>query len=317
LAVPLFHITALGVVFLWSIPSGTQLFMQRKWDAGAALKVIQKEGISRFTGVPTMVRDMLEHPEFSAEAVKTIKNMSAGGAPVPPSQVAKMHEKTGQASSSQGYGLTETHVVCFNKGVDYMKHPTSCGKPVPLFVQVKVQDPDTKQWVKDGERGELCIKSAMNMRCYNNRPEDTAKAIDKEGFFHSGDIAKIEGGMVYILDRLKDLIIRGGENIDCSEVEAALYSHPAVRECSVFGIPDERLGEVVGCAIYWQGDKAPTTAEISAHAASSLAKFKVPLAEHIFLHTEALPKGATGKLDKKGLRDTYKDANKGPPASKL
>merc|ERR1711933_436649 len=112
------------------------------------------------------------------------------------------------------------------------------------------------------------------MKCYNNRPEDTKKAIDSEGYFHTGDIAKMEGGFVYILDRLKDIIIRGGENIDCSEVEAALYSHPAVRECSVFGLPDARLGEVVGAAIWLQGDA--TAADISQHCAGKLAKFKVP-----------------------------------------
>merc|ERR1719157_191540 len=108
---------------------------------------------------------------------------------------------------------------------------------------------------------------------YHNRPEDTAKALDKEGWFHSGDVAKMEGGFVYILDRLKDIIIRGGENIDCSEVEAAIYSHPAVRECSVFGLPDERLGEVVGAAVWCTGDVQ--AAELSAHAAKHLSKFKI------------------------------------------
>ena len=141
------------------------------------------------------------------------------------------------------------------------------------------------------------------MKCYYNRPEDTAKAIDKDGFFHSGDIGKIEGGFLYILDRMKDLIIRGGENIDCSEVEAAISSHPAVRECSVFGLPDARLGEVVGAAVYITED---TTAEsIVATVTESLAKFKVPLAINVFLLKEELPKGATGKIDKKGMRAAY------------
>merc|ERR1712217_955684 len=142
------------------------------------------------------------------------------------------------------------------------------------------------------------------MKGYNNREEDTAKVIDSEGFFHTGDIGKIEGGFVYILDRLKDIIIRGGENIDCSEVEAVLYIHPSVRECSVFGLPDARLGEVVGVAVWPQGPL--TASELSAHAASGkLAKFKVPLQEHIFILEEELPKGATGKIDKKGLREKY------------
>merc|ERR1712217_553422 len=178
----------------------------------------------------------------------------------------------------------------------------------------KIKDPATNANLAEGQRGELCIKSVFNMKCYNNRPEDTKKAIDSEGYFHTGDVAKIEGGFVYILDRLKDIIIRGGENIDCSEAEAVLYSHPAVRECSVFGLPDERLGEVVGVAIYPQ---APVTAaELTAHAASGqLAKFKVPLQEHIFLRNEELPKGATGKIDKKGMREMYAGQMAGPPAS--
>merc|ERR1712217_154000 len=179
----------------------------------------------------------------------------------------------------------------------------------------KIKDPATNANLAEGQRGELCIKSVFNMKCYNNRPEDTKKAIDSEGYFHTGDVAKIEGGFVYILDRLKDIIIRGGENVDCSEVEAALYSHPAVRECSVFGLPDERLGEVVGAAIWLQGDA--TAADICQHCAGKLAKFKVPEAQNIFFHSEELPKGPTGKLDKKGLREKYAASIKGAPMSKM
>jgi len=316
LATPLFHITALMNTFLHSIPGGIQIIMLRKWDAGKALDLIENLKATRFVGVPTMVRDMLEHPDFRAERVKTMKQFAAGGAPVPPSQVAKLRAATKGTTSAQGYGLTETAGgVIVNRGIDYLKHPTSCGKPIPFIVEAAILDPATNKPVAPGQRGELCIRSAVNMVRYHNRPEDTKKALDENGYFHSGDVAKIEGGFVYILDRLKDIIIRGGENIDCSEVEAALYTHPAVRECSVFGLPDERLGEVVGCAIWRQGDA--TTAEIAQHAASTLAKFKIPLAEHIFFHDEELPKGATGKLDKKGLRDHYSKAIKGAPMSKM
>jgi len=316
LAVPLFHITALMNLFLHSIPPGIELVMMRKWDAGKALELIEKLKVTRFVGVPTMVRDMLEHPEFSVERVATMKQFAAGGAPVPPAQVDKMRKITKSTTAAQGYGLTETcGGVVVNRGVDYLKHPTSCGKPIPFIVEAGILDPATNKPVKDGERGELCIRSAVNMVRYHNRPEDTAKAIDKEGWFHSGDVAKKEGGFIYILDRLKDIIIRGGENIDCSEIEAALYQHPAVRECSVFGLPDERLGEVVGTAIWVQGEV--TAAEISQHCAGKMAKFKVPEAQNVFFHSEELPKGATGKLDKKGLRDKYSAAIKGAPMSKM
>jgi len=264
-----------------------------------------------------MVRDMLEHKDFKAEKFASMKNIAAGGAPVPPSLVSQLRKQSKSSGASQGYGLTETMgAVIVNSGVDYLKHPTSCGKPIPLVVDAKIKDPATGKVMKDGERGELCIKSVFNLKCYNNRPEDTKKAIDAEGYFHTGDVAKMEHGFVYILDRLKDIIIRGGENIDCSEVETVLYTHPAVRECSVFGLPDARLGEVVGVAVWPQASVTP--AELSAHAAAGkLAKFKVPLQEHIFILDGELPKGATGKIDKKGLREKYAGMMAGPPASKL
>merc|ERR1712084_193962 len=143
------------------------------------------------------------------------------------------------------------------------------------------------------------------MKCYHNRPDTTKEAVDEEGYFHTGDVAKIEGGFVYILDRLKDIIIRGGENIDCSEVEAALSNHKSVMECSVFGLPDERLGEVVGAAVWCEDDTKPE--EITAKAAETIATFKVPQPQHIFILKEELPKGATGKLDKKGLRSRFSE----------
>jgi len=314
LAVPLFHITALMNLFLHSIPAGIELVMLRKWDAGRCLDLIERLRVTRFIGVPTMIRDMLEHPSFAPERVSSMKQFAAGGAPVPPTQVERMRKLTKGTSSAQGYGLTETcGGVVVNRGIDYLRRPTSCGKPIPFIVEAGILDPATGRQLPEGERGELCIRSAVNMARYHNRPEDTKKALDPQGWFHSGDVAKMEGGFVYILDRLKDIIIRGGENVDCSEVEAAIYSHPAVRECSVFGLPDERLGEVVACAIWNQGEV--TSADISQHCAGKLAKFKVP--EHVFFHSEELPKGATGKLDKKGLRERYSAAVQAAPTSKL
>jgi long-chain acyl-CoA synthetase len=154
---------------------------------------------------------------------------------------------------------------------------------------------------KTAVEGESPVREMMTTSITDRR----AKAIDENGYFHTGDVAKIEGGFVYILDRLKDIIIRGGENIDCSEVEGTFYSHEKVREVSVFGLPDERLGEVVGAVVWPQGEV--TAEELRAHLTKTLASFKVPKAQHIFFVNEELPKGATGKIDKKGLRDEYKD----------
>jgi len=310
LAIPMFHITALTSIFLFSLPSGSELFFMHKWDAGACLDLIEQNKCTRFIGVPTMVRDMIEHPLFSAERIASMKNFAVGGAAMPPSQMEKMRKVT-KSQTSQGYGLTETcGGVIVNTGTDYVKNPTSCGRPIPFVVEVCIKDPGSQKELAYGERGEICIRSVMNMARYHNRPEDTKKAVDSDGWFHTGDVGKLEkkgigSPFVFILDRLKDIIIRGGENIDCTEVETVLYTHPDVRECSVFGLPDERLGEVVGCAVWFRAGREVTAEELSQHAAAKMAKFKVPHAEHIFVLDHALPQGATGKLDKKGMRETY------------
>ena len=305
MAVPLFHITALCPIGLFSVPAGHTIIMMRKWIPGQALDIIEKEKVTSFTGVPTMMKDLMEHPSFSPERVATLKGVVAGGAPVPPSQVSQMRSKAKKVESAQGYGLTETMALgTVNQGTDYLLHPKSCGRPIPLMVEIKIVHLETGKVVPEGERGEVCIKGAMVMKGYNNKEEATRKALDKDGFFKTGDIGKMEEGFLYILDRKKDLIIRGGENIDCSEVEAALSTHPAAREVSVFGLPDERLGEVVGAAI-WSTDASVKPEDFCAQAAKSLAKFKVPLPINVFIHAEALPKGATGKLNKKGLREKY------------
>jgi len=304
LIVPLFHITGLTLA-LGAFVGAQEVHILRKWDAGKCLDIIENRGITRFIGVPTMVKDILEHPAFTVERLRTIKTIGGGGAAMPVALQAKMAQVTGKKSGVQGYGLTETCGACIaNQGLDTLKQPKSTGKAFPFLVKACIKDPATGKVMPDGERGELCVLSALNMTRYHNRDEDTSKVLDKEGYFHTGDIAKIEGGFVFILDRLKDIIIRGGENIDCTEVEGAIYSNPKVRECSVFGLPDERLGEVVGCAIF---PKEPMTPEdLNEYLKkSSLAKFKVPDAVNIFIHDEELPKGATFKIDRKGMREKY------------
>jgi len=306
LGVPLFHITAVAGVFLRSICTGSTLIMLRKWDPEMALNYIEKEQVSSFTGVPTMMRDMMEHPSFTPERVASLKSLAAGGAPVPPSQVKQMASKVKNAGG-QVYGLTEVIVATTIAGKEYQDRPKSCGKAAPLFVEVVIKDPETGKTLPTEARGEICIKSAMVMKGYHNQPEKTAEVMDSEGYFHSGDIGRLDSsGYLYIMDRLKDIIIRGGENIDCSEVEAALYTHEAAREISVFGLPDERLGEVVGAAI-WCTDPAVTPQDLADKAAEALATFKVPRPEHIFIMSEELPKGATGKIDKKGLRAKFSE----------
>jgi acyl-CoA synthetase (AMP-forming)/AMP-acid ligase II len=315
LAVPHFHITAI-TVFARAVVCGAKIISMRKWDASVALNLIEREKVAGFTCVPTMMADILAHPTYAKERVASIKSLTAGGAPVPPSQVKATEEAVGQAATGQAYGLTEVIGACANTGEDYISHPKSCGKAVP-FVEVVIKDPATGNVVPTDTRGEICIRSPMVMKGYHNQPDKTAEVMDSEGFFHSGDIGRMDAdGFVYLMDRLKDVIIRGGENIDCAEVEAALYNHTSVRECSVFALPDERLGEVVGVAAWCTGAVKPE--ELSAKAAETLAAFKVPQPGHIFMLSEELPKGATGKIDKKGLRARFtEELTKKPPLSKL
>jgi len=305
LTAPLFHITALINIFLNALACGIQLHMLYKWDGGKALDIIDRHKITRFTGVPTMIRDILEHPDFRPERIASLKTVVGGGSAVPPSLMAKIN-KGKKGSGAQGYGLTETcGGVVINKGFDAIANPKSAGKPIPLFVEVVAKDPDSGKTLADGQRGEICIRTALNMVRYHNRPEDTAKVLDDEGFFHTGDVGRIEAGFVYIVDRLKDLINRGGEKVDSQEVEQVLYSHPAMRECSVFGLPHKRLGSVVGCAVWLQENVTAEQIVEFLLASGKLAKFKIPEANCIFIHNEELPKGATGKIDKKGMRETY------------
>ena len=190
LAVPLFHITALCPIGLFSIPAGTKIVMMRKWDPAVALDVIEAEKVTGFTGVPTMMRDLMEHPNFSEKRCASLKAVIAGGAAVPPTQVKQMREKSKKINSGQGYGLTETMGMgTINRGADYLRNPTSCGKPVPLMVEVGIIDPVTKKHVKEGERGEVCIKGAVVMKGYNNLPKKTAEDIDDAGYGNGGKIS--------------------------------------------------------------------------------------------------------------------------------
>merc|ERR1712085_226030 len=225
-------------------------------------------------------------------------------------------KKVSKGGQVQGYGLTETcGVTVINRGNDTVLYPTSTGKAIPFIVQLLIKDPKTGKEVPQGERGEICLKCCMQMTRYHGMADATKEVIDDDGFFHTGDIGLMQGKFLYILDRLKDIIIRGGENIDCTEVENQTYTCPLVRECSVFGLPDKRLGEVVGMAVY-PDPKNPGAKPEEIHdflIKSGLAKYKVPDAINIFISNEPLPQGATGKTDKKGMRDKYSEVVKARP----
>ena len=221
LAVPLFHITALWAVSLNSIPQGSKVVMMRKWEASAGLRLIEKEKVTRVTGVPTMMMDMMEHPDWSPQKVKTLRGIAAGGAPVPPSQVSQMRKKAKKIESAQGYGLTETMGLgTVNTGVDYLRRPTSCGRPAPLVIEVAIIDPETKKKVPDGQRGEVCLRQ-RNTHCARLRRCRVARRDPRQEFDQRNRFVAhhAPGGAVAVMDRARHRALRRGKMVEQAEKE--------------------------------------------------------------------------------------------------
>ena len=220
-----------------------------KWDAGRALELIEQERVTIFGGVPSMVWQVLEHPDFDKFDLSSVRSIGYGGAPAAPELVRRIEAMFPGRTPSNGYGLTETSsVTTMNNGIDYVRKPDSVGVPVPVC-DLKVVDADGDD-LPEGAVGELWIKGPNVVKGYWNKPEATAASFT-DGWLHSGDVARIdEEGFVYIVDRAKDMIIRGGENVYCVEVEAALFEHPAVTDAAVIGIPHHVLGEEVGAVVH-------------------------------------------------------------------
>lgn len=301
LAVPLFHVAGLNVQLLSCFRAGRKLVGMYKWDPEQALKLIEAERITAFNGVPTMAWEVIQSPNFSKYDTSSLKSMGGGGAAMAPEHARQIEDKLSNGDAGTGYGMTETNGLGTTiSGAALMLRPRSCGKGTPPVVQVKIID-EQGNTLGDGESGEICMHGAMNFKAYWNKPEATASTLVK-GWVHTGDIGYMdEEGYVFITDRLKDMVIRGGENIGCQEVEAVIYDHPAVSECAVFGVPDERLGETLAAVVMPKPGEAVDIAHLKAHVADQLAKFKVP--EHIFVHEQQLPRIASGKIFKRELRE--------------
>lgn len=300
LIVPLFHVTGNVPVMLGSLASGTKLVIMHKWDAGRALELIERERVTQFVGVPTQSWDLLEHPDFDRFDTSSLLSVGGGGAPAPPQLVSRVASSFATAKPSIGYGMTETNAYGpGNSGVDYQTHPTSTGRATPIL-QIDVFAPDGNP-VPRGERGEIWMKGPNLIRGYWNRPDATDETF-VDGWLRTGDLGRIDDdGFVYLEDRAKDMILRGGENVYSAEVEAAIYEHPAVYEAAVFGIPHERLGEEVAAAIVVRSDATLDVEDLRSFVAERIAAFKVPT--RVLLETEALPRNAAGKILKRDLRD--------------
>ena len=304
MTVPLFHVTGEIPMLLVSFAIGRKMVMMPKWNALEAMTLIQNERITNFTGVPLMSWEILNHPDRAKFDLSTIQSFAAGGAPRPPEHVRRLNDEM-PAPPALGYGLTETNAVGAGSfSTNYLDKPNSTGRASKPLVDLAILDDDGKP-VAQGERGEISIRSVANFSGYWNRPEATAACMTADGYFRTGDIGYLdEDGYLFIVDRKKDIIIRGGENISCQEVEAAIYEHPAVAEACVFGLPDERLGEIVGAVVHFHPGQALADEDMRGFLSERLAAFKVPA--RLWYHDDPLPKLGTEKIDKVGLRTRYR-----------
>ena len=302
LPVPLFHVTGCNCVLHTVTIAGGRLVLMYRWDAAEALRLIESEGVTVFTGVPTMSREILQHPDWGRTDTSSLRSMGGGGAAIPTDLVRRIDDGLSQGRPGVGYGLTETAGIATAISNEfYVARPSSVGPLVPCM-EAKVVDEDGST-LDAGQRGELLLRGPNVMKGYLNQPDATAEAI-VDGWFRTGDVAEIDpDGWIHIKDRIKDMVIRGGENIHCSEVEAAIYELDDVAEAAVFGVPDERLGEEVGAAVVLAPGAELDAAGVAAHLEGRLARFKHP--RHVWFLDEPLPRNANGKFLKRELRDRF------------
>ncbi|HEY0594431.1 class I adenylate-forming enzyme family protein [Sphingopyxis sp.] len=303
---PLFHVTAEIPVFLQSFALGRKLVLMPKWNADEAMRLIQDEKCNYFVGVPLMSYEILVSPNRKNYDLSTCKSYAGGGAPRPPEHVRRLASEMGEAKPLLGYGLTETNAVgCGIINENYVAKPMSTGPASKPLVDLAILD-DNGEPVAQGGVGEVCIRSVCNFEGYWNNEAATKAAFFDNGYFRSGDLGYLdEDGYLFIVDRKKDIIIRGGENISCQEVEAAIYEHAEVNECAVFGLPDERLGECVGAVVWMKPGSNVTADDLVSFLGARLAPYKVPC--QIWMSNDALPKLGSEKIDKVSLRSHYRE----------
>ena len=299
LVVPLFHVTGCVPVMLSCMLGGLKLVMVYRWDPERALQLIEREEISNFVGVPTQNFDMLNCEAFERYDTSSLRSVGGGGAPAPPELVQRIATTYAKAAPGIGYGMTETNAYGpQNGGADYLTHPTSAGRTTPIMA-VEIRDPNGVP-VPVGEVGEIWFNGPNLIRGYWNRPDATAEVL-VDGWLRSGDVGRLDAeGFVYVEDRIKDMVLRGGENVYCAEVEAAIHEHPAVHEVAVFGVPHDRLGEEVAAVVVPRAGSSVTETELVAFLAERLAPFKVPT--RLRIRPEPLPRNAAGKFLKRDLR---------------
>jgi long-chain acyl-CoA synthetase len=294
-ALPLFHAFGQTCSLNTGMLNGAVLSMIPRFDAGKALEIIQRDNVSIFQGVPTMFVAMLHHPERERYDVSSLRICVSGGSAMPVEVMRGFEEQFG-CKVLEGYGLSETSPVASFNHPDRERKPGTIGQPIE-GVEMKVVDDDGND-VEQGEIGEIVIKGHNVMKGYWRKADATAEAI-RNGWFHSGDMGRIdEDGYFTIVDRKKELIIRGGYNVYPREIEEVLYEHPAVQEAAVVGVPDEKMGEEVGAAVVLKQGKELSEDELRGYLKGELAAYKYP--RKIWFLDE-LPKGPTGKILKREI----------------
>jgi long-chain acyl-CoA synthetase len=298
---PLFHVTANNCLAHATTVGGGKLVHMYRWDATRALELIEREKITNVTGVPVMARELISHPDFDKYDTSSMVALGGGGAQLQPDLVGKIDKSVKTARPNTGYGMTETCGIITSISADFfVDRPESCGPAMPTF-DVKVVDSDGNE-LPSGEVGELWVKGAPVIKGYLNRSDATAESI-VDGWLRTGDVARLDGeGFIYIVDRIKDMVIRGGENIYCAEVETGIFHMDGVAECTVFGVPDDRLGEEVGAAVVPEKGATVTGDAIREYCAKHMAKHKIP--RYIWLMDSPLPRNANGKFLKRELKES-------------
>ncbi|HUZ42483.1 MAG TPA: class I adenylate-forming enzyme family protein [Acidimicrobiales bacterium] len=303
LVVPLFHVTGCIPVMMTCFCWHVKLVMMYRWEPERALQLIERQKVTTFVGVPTQSWDLVESPHFADYDTSSLSSVGGGGAPAPPALVNLVDGSFAKGRPTLGYGMTETNAYGPRiEGDDYVTNPTSTGRVPTLVMDVEIRDEGFRT-LGPNESGEIWLKSPTLIRGFWREPEATADAL-VAGWLRTGDLGHIDDdGYLYVEDRVKDMIIRAGENVYSAEVEAAIYEHPAVYEAAVFGLPDERLGEVVASAVYLKPGQHLTEDELRAHLQKRLASFKIPT--RVIFTDAPLTRNAAGKFLKREMPAIY------------
>jgi long-chain acyl-CoA synthetase len=305
LSVPFFHATGCMAILNPSLMAGAKLAMMRKWDPIGAFELIERERITLAGGVPTIAWQLIEHPMRGDYDLSSLQSVSYGGAPSAPELVRKIREVFPNSAPGNGWGMTETSATATSHtGEDYEHRPDSCGPAVPV-TDLKIMSVEGDRELPVGQVGELWCRGPQVVRGYWNKPEATAQTF-VDGWVRTGDLARLDDeGFCFIIDRAKDMLIRGGENIYCIEVENVLYDHPAVMDAALVGIPHKTLGEEPGAVVTLKPGASANEIDLRAFVAERLAAFKVPV--RVIFSREILPRNANGKILKSDLRKLFVD----------